>query len=148
MGRPQTPSRGCIWAAETQRIQNTPPGGRLSPHRGVQFSSIPCCPIVALELHRFAQIAPNAQKWSKNKVPLFLTIFREVPGLLDHARNFFWKKVRFCPPAGHPPGEKTALFFFEIRHQHSPTNRELPKIVFFRGGPLNPPSGFAIVVSG
>ena len=68
------------------------------------------------------------------------TRFFEGSALPDHVVADFRKKVRFSPPAGHPPGEKTALFF-EIRHQHSPTNREFPKIVFGGGGHLTPHSG-------
>ena len=53
--------------------------------------------------------------------------FWEVPGLLDYARNFFWKKVGKSPLADHP---KTI------------TNRELPKIVFLEGGPITPCCSF------
>ena len=54
----------------------------------------------------------------------------------------FWKKVRVFPPLGHPPGGKTALFS-GIRRLRSLGARDLPKIVYFRGGGPKAPRGWS-----
>ena len=82
-----------------------------SPHRGgVQFSSIPCCPIGAWNFTVLAQNAQNAPKWYKNKVPLFLTIFSGSSRFVGLCSQLFLEKKWEPPPADHPPRGKPHFF--------------------------------------